>query len=323
MRDKNTELKKKVYPIDIPLLHQLLHFSEPVSLDYLDSIRDKEGTAPLLQALDKLERVGCVFSRSGNQIQLLETGIGTWADLCKLTMSSKIVKVYHSTSSTQDVAFSICKPGVVIITNEQSYGRGRMRRQWQAPADTAVLMSQMIEMPASTTLGSGVDRLTLIASVAVAEAIEGVTGHRIRPSIKWPNDIYVEGLKLCGILVEVRTGRAVVGIGVNVNILPKQFPSDLRGKVTSMRMLGEGIERVRIIIAILRTLDAALSSPVEAVLSRWRDRCLTLGTQVKYLNRGQVIEGEVVDVDADAGLILRRRTGELVYLKAHETTSHV
>ena len=118
--------------------------------------------------------------------------------------------------------------GAIVIAESQSAGRGRRGRAWVAPRSAALLFSILVK--ANDSFGSGeFPRLTHLAAVAVAGGIEGA-------QIKWPNDVYLDGRKLAGILVEARGDCAVVGIGVNVDTRAEEFPDDLDYPATSLRI---------------------------------------------------------------------------------------
>jgi len=122
-------------------------------------------------------------------------------------------------SSTMDVARSEARQGVsegtVIIAGEQTSGRGRLKRHWLSPPGNVAL--SVILHPDVSSLPC----LIMIASLAVVRSIESTTG--LKADIKWPNDILIDGKKVCGILIENeissdKTARAIIGIGVNVNL---------------------------------------------------------------------------------------------------------
>jgi len=143
--------------------------------------------------------------------------------------------------------------GAVAVAEEQTEGRGRLGRKWEAPAGTSVLVSVLL-LPAADA--ARLPELSLVAGNAVTEAIVEVTG--IEPTIKFPNDVLIGGRKVAGILAESSEGRVVLGIGVNVNQTPEQLPKNAQTEPTSLRVeLGEPVSRAQLLAAILLHLERA------------------------------------------------------------------
>src|SRR5207249_6195926 len=121
--------------------------------------------------------------------------------------------------------------GAVAVAEEQTEGRGRRGRAWEAPAGTSVLVSVLL-LPAVEA--PRLPELSLVAGGAVAQAIAEVTG--LKPAIRFPNDVLLRGKKVAGILAESSDGRVVLGIGVNANQTEDQLPPDARAEPTSLRL---------------------------------------------------------------------------------------
>ena len=197
--------------------------------------------------------------------------------------------------------------GTVVTTTEQTAGRGRQGRSWLAPPGTAVLMSLLVRdhigAPASLT-----------AAVAVCEACEAATAARC--AIKWPNDVWIEGRKVAGILVEARPDAAwtVIGIGVNVSSASADLPAAVGGSATSLEHASPpapGVEAV--LAAILSALARRLSDPSEWVLEAWRSRDVLRGEQVRWPHG----EGRAGGID-EAGRLLVERPAGIAALDAGE-----
>ncbi len=143
--------------------------------------------------------------------------------------------------------------GAVAVAEEQTAGRGRLGRSWEAPAGTSVLVSVLL-LPAVEA--ARLPELSLVAGGAVTEAIAAATG--LKPTLKFPNDVLIFGRKVAGILAESSDGRVVLGIGVNVNQTREQLPPDAQTEPTSLRAeLGEPVDRPRLLAAILFRLEQA------------------------------------------------------------------
>jgi BirA family transcriptional regulator, biotin operon repressor / biotin---[acetyl-CoA-carboxylase] ligase len=155
--------------------------------------------------------------------------------------------------STQRLLRENDEEGAVAVAEEQTEGRGRLGRSWQAPARTSVLVSVLLRPPIEP---ARLPELSLVAGGAVAEAIADVTG--IDPAIKFPNDVLIGGKKVAGILAESSEGRVVLGIGVNANQIAEQLPRDADTEPTSLRLeLGEPVDRAALLAAILLRLERA------------------------------------------------------------------
>jgi BirA family biotin operon repressor/biotin-[acetyl-CoA-carboxylase] ligase len=177
-------------------------------------------------------------------------------DGVKPLLGGRFGRVYHYAavaSSTQRMLADEDREGAVAVAEEQTEGRGRLGRSWEAPAGTSVLVSVLL-LPAVPA--ARLPELSLVAGRAVAEAIEDVTG--IEPTIKLPNDVLIAGRKVAGILAESSEGRVVLGIGVNVNQMREQLPPAAQTEPTSLRVeLGEPVSRAQLLAAILLRLQHA------------------------------------------------------------------
>ena len=191
--------------------------------------------------------------------------------------------------------------GTVVTAEEQSAGRGRHGRSWVAPAGAAVLVSLIVR-----NLDERFPLLPLAAAVAVSEAAESLAPVACR--IKWPNDVWIERRKVCGILVEGRpaAGWAVLGIGLNVTTATEDFPEELRLSATSLRAASGA--RVLVEPATKAVLDALarwLERGAPEVLDAFRTRDALRGERVRW-SEGEGIASGIDDtgallVETDAG----------------------
>jgi len=133
----------------------------------------------------------------------------------------------ESCESTQALVDTALPEGALVVADHQTAGRGRLGRSWEAPPGTALLCSILLEPPADRAA----PQLSLVAGVAVADAIEQVVG--LAAQLKWPNDVMLRRRKVAGCLAEARDGAVVLGIGVNVNQTGDQLP----GRAGSLRTL--------------------------------------------------------------------------------------
>ncbi len=334
----NSHSSSKPSGIDETVLSTLLS-GQWVSHLQLAMTNSKDTTEYMLHEFQRFRDAGCEIEEDPvNGFRLLRSGLGVWVDYLRFFHGdNRLIEVYRQTASTQDAVRRLIDVhgrgahGALAIADHQSAGRGRLGRSWVAPADSAVLVSLAHVGPPGAALQP--NHLAIAAAVAVARACLDCTAvptaqglrqrHDIR--IKWPNDILVGGRKLAGILIEAlpQQGAAIIGIGLNVSLTVTQMPADLQDRVTSLRMLGASCDRLLVLSALVRELDRALSPDADkdALVRAWRDHNHFSGNEpVTFKCDGRTIRGCVLDVDADAGLIVRMETGELVNLPAATTS---
>ena len=218
-------------------------------------------------------------------------------------------RVHHRlTDSTnaqaRELASAGAPDGTVVTASEQSAGRGRQGRTWAAPAGKALLMSALVR-----DLSNRDALLPLAVPVAVAEACEPFAGKPCQ--IKWPNDVWIDGRKLSGILLEGRPqeGWAVIGVGVNVGTTRDEFPDELRETATSLAIesgTDPGVDAV--LTAVLAALERRLADKPDAILGAWRERDLLLGSAIRW-NGG---EGTAAGLDENGGLLVDTPDGRVV-----------
>ncbi|MBA7473705.1 Bifunctional ligase/repressor BirA [subsurface metagenome] len=230
---------------------------------------------------------------------------------------------YPSLTSTMEVAKQEAQlgavDGTVVIADEQTAGRGRIKRVWLSPKGSIAL--SIILYPSVVNLPS----LIMLASLAVVHSIEAVTG--LRSQVKWPNDVLINGRKVCGILIEssVRgniVDYAIIGIGVNVNLRLSDFPEILSTATSLSAELGRDVSRLRVIrrlLAEVERLYLALQAG-GSIYEEWRDSLVTLGRRVQVKSGKTVYEGVAESVARDGSLLLRHSNGKLSKIVAGEAT---
>jgi BirA family transcriptional regulator, biotin operon repressor / biotin---[acetyl-CoA-carboxylase] ligase len=162
--------------------------------------------------------------------------------------------------STQRLLGQSDADGTVAVTEEQTEGRGRLGRRWEAPAGTSILCSILLRpaVPAER-----LHELTLVAAQACAEAIVGETG--LAATVKEPNDILIGGRKAAGILGEAREGHVILGIGINVNVRPEELPERAEIPATSLlEQTGALVERAPVLVALLERLESRYDTWVQS-----------------------------------------------------------
>jgi BirA family biotin operon repressor/biotin-[acetyl-CoA-carboxylase] ligase len=215
-------------------------------------------------------------------------------------------RVHHRvTDSTNEraklLAASGAPHGTLVTADEQSAGRGRHGRVWTGATGHSLLMSLLVR-----GLGREDALLPLVAAVAVCEACEATAPVSCR--IKWPNDVWIDGRKVSGILVEGRPqeGWAVLGIGVNVST--PEFPDELAETATSLALAaGSAPPTDEVLEALLASLDRLLVAAPAEVLAAWRERDALLDAPVAWNGgRGRgagITDAGALRVETDAGIV--------------------
>lgn len=223
----------------------------------------------------------------------------------------------EETGSTNDDARELARlgapHGLVVLAEMQRTGRGRRGAQWISPPRQNLLFSIVLRPDVPMELWP---RMAHCAAVGIATGLE-MWRPSLAPQIKWPNDVYLTGRKMGGILLEVsaqgNAAFAVLGLGLNVN--GEDFPSDLPVPATSLRVeTGCKVHREEVAGAVLRQLSLWLPRVGEdfsSVLREVRRRSLILGRRVSLLQQDVARCGTVVDFD-DSGALLFQPEGEAV-----------
>ena len=163
-------------------------------------------------------------------------------------------------ASTQRLLAVDAAEGAVVAADEQTEGRGRLGRRWDAPAGTSLLFSLLLRPAVETARWP---ELSVVAGRAVAEAIADVTG--LVPTVKHPNDVLVDGRKVAGVLAEASEGRVVLGVGVNVSQRSDELPTEVRMPPTSLELeTGSTVDRCELLVQILHRMEVRYAAWVQA-----------------------------------------------------------
>jgi BirA family transcriptional regulator, biotin operon repressor / biotin---[acetyl-CoA-carboxylase] ligase len=191
-------------------------------------------------------------------------------------------RVHHRlTDSTNERAKQLAAAGAphgtLVTADEQTAGRGRQGRAWTAPPRSAVLMSVVLrELD---------ERLPLTAAVALCEALP------VEAAIKWPNDVWIEGRKVAGILVEGRPQEGWAVLGVGVNVTTERFPAELAESATSLRLAGVQADSEAVLDGLLTSLSRWLDAPPARVLETWRSLDALRGERVRWTGGEGIADG--------------------------------
>ncbi|MCA9970619.1 MAG: biotin--[acetyl-CoA-carboxylase] ligase [Anaerolineales bacterium] len=236
-----------------------------------------------------------------------------------------------STNSTLKAMMAATPPpaGAVLLADYQTQGRGRLGRRWEAPPGSALLLSVLFrpDWPARQ-----VTWLTMIGALAVAEAIEALTG--LRTGLKWPNDVLVEQngrwRKVSGLLLEGEWGGddrllyAILGIGINVNVPAAALPAAATPATSLLAAGGTAVSRLALLGALLARLEAWYETAVGGASPQpaWQARLLTIGQAVRVTQTGAqaAIVGVAEATDAWGQLLVRDAAGILHAIAAGDVT---
>ncbi len=227
------------------------------------------------------------------------------------------LRFFERTGSTNDIALAWAAGGApdlsLVCAEEQTSGRGRGARQWFTPPGAALAFSLLLR-PHEREIPS-LSRFSGLGALAVCEALEG---RGLSPQIKWPNDVLLNGRKVCGILAEAvwlgeRLDCVVLGIGLNVTPASVPPAECLSFPATSVETeSGKRVNRPCLLADILRSLIGWRDRMAEhAFLQAWEERLAFRGQEVQILGGETPLSGTVEGLEADGGLRLRLANGEV------------
>ena len=246
---------------------------------------------------------------------------------CRVGGSLMCLETIDSTNTeAKRQAMAGAPDGLVIVSEEQTGGRGRRGRSFQSPKGKGLYLTALLRPKLDP---SQVADITAWVAVAASRAVEACCG--LRPGIKWTNDLVLGGRKLCGILTELEleaeTGEpsaVIAGIGINVGQTDGDFGPALSRVATSLEQeLGSPVRRADLAVCLLRALDdmyAAFPAAKADYLAEYRARCVTTGHEV-YLVRGEErLPAFAESVDEDFALLCRMPDGSRRRVTAGEVS---
>lgn len=208
------------------------------------------------------------------------------------------IVLFDTIDSTNAHALEKGRHGYVYVADSQTMGRGRRGRPWHSAPGLGLWFTVAFE--------ETIEGLTYAAALAVRDAI----AHHCTPKIKWPNDILLNGKKICGILTEQKDERTALGIGINVHHRLKDFPEELRDKASSLaNETSESWERAHILRDVLTHLDRNVmllrSGKFDDIRAAWVDACGLKGRRIRHGTH----TGIVSEIDLDGAIILQTSEG--------------
>ncbi|MHB8337219.1 MAG: biotin--[acetyl-CoA-carboxylase] ligase [Ignavibacteriaceae bacterium] len=200
--------------------------------------------------------------------------------------------------------------GTILLAEKQSKGRGRKERVWYSAKGQNLTFS--ILLTSKKYFGKKFNLLNFATSLSVAFALENL--FQLKTELKWPNDVLVNGKKICGILLEStsqgnKIERVVIGIGLNVN--QALFQGNFNLEPTSIKLeLGESVDREKLLAELLNTFEEILQkmeSKPDEIMKDWKDRCNLIGEKISVTEEGNTKYGIFEDLDEEGFLLLKTK----------------
>jgi BirA family biotin operon repressor/biotin-[acetyl-CoA-carboxylase] ligase len=235
----------------------------------------------------------------------------------------RVLRIFDEVDSTQNVAHSLVRQGAeegtLVLAEQQNAGRGRMGRKWFSPKGKGIWMSLVLKPTISMQF---TPQLTLLVAVALCRAIQAHIPQQV--GIKWPNDLLIHGKKISGILLESsaedeRLNYVIAGIGISVNLLPEDYPDELRAKATSLYIeKGQPVDREQLICDFLLQLEVLYELYTEQgfapIRSLWEALTISLHKPIRVHTAKGWIEGVANAIDEMGALWVTLPDGETVKL---------
>jgi len=242
----------------------------------------------------------------------------TLVDMLKTNTVGRKLKVLETTVSTQEEARALAEAGApegtLVVAEEQTGGKGRMGRKWYSPKGKGIWMSLVLRPKQPLHY---MPQLTLLSGVAVCRAVRKVTG--VMAGLKWPNDLLVDGRKICGILLESAAEDeyvryCIAGIGISANLDADDYPAELKPIATSLKIeAGKPIDRAQLIAAALEEFETLYGlyqqEGFAPIASLWEALSVTLGKRVTVGTPAGPVTGQAVKLDHSGALTIMTEDG--------------
>ncbi len=303
------------------VLYELITKKDYISGEEL-AVKFGKSRAAVWKAIKALQKDGCIIEAVTNRGYILcDEGNILNEAVIKARLKNDIkVAFYEETDSTNNQAKRLINEGVsenlLVCAAKQTAGRGRQGKSFYSPDGTGIYMSLVIHPDSS--LQNAVTATTA-AAVAVCRAIEALTD--ITPEIKWVNDVYVNGRKICGILTEAVTDFEAgtvssVIIGIGVNITTADFPKD----VENAGALNADVSRSELIAKITDELLKITLGDYSSFINYYRTHSMIIGREITFYENGTASSATALEIDETGGLVIRTPNGETRTLRSGEIT---
>ena len=229
------------------------------------------------------------------------------------------IRYFPTIDSTNTEARRLLRQGMtgscLLVAGEQTAGRGRQGKHFYSPADTGIYFSLVLPWEKDMTDAVAV---TTGTAVAVCRALEQLAG--LTPQIKWVNDVYLNGKKVCGILTEAVTPPEIqqshLIIGIGINITTAAFPQEIE----NAGALNKALNRAALVAAVCEALLQTVPEPFENYADYYRAHSLLTGKAIRFWQNGVATDATALGIDNTGGLIVRRTDGTLQTLRSGEIT---
>lgn len=239
------------------------------------------------------------------------------------------VEYFSETSSTQNIARNLAtegrKEGHLVIAEMQTAGRGRLGRTWHSPKGKGLWFSLLLQPNVPLRAMS---QLTLLTAVALCKALRDET--QLAVGIKWPNDLLIDGKKVCGILMESmaeedRIQYVIAGIGISVNLLEEDYLDELLPIAQSLRMAAnKKFAREKILASFLNRFEELYddyhANGFDDIKRNWEEMSLTMHQNVRVQQLNRTLEGAATGIDELGALLLLQENGEIVRCYSGDVT---
>lgn len=313
---QNVEMSSEKLTIPHPRMFDRAFVLVPLCDIFSDEIIKLDSLAELARVCEDFDEVK--LYKTGANIDAIEN--------IKPIIGSKIINFEELTSTndyTKILAKEGAKEGTTVIATRQTKGRGRMGRSWDSFDENGIWLSVLLRPKIEP---KDIGLLTLIFAVCVVEAIFKITN--VKCGIKWPNDIILEGKKVCGILCESSFGGencdyVIVGMGINVN--QQLFDENLKNIAISLKMhLNITYDKIEIINEVLRIADIKYknfcSGNIAQIVSLYREYCINMGQKVKIQRETEEVLCYAIDINEAGNLIVRQEDGKVEEIVSGEVS---
>ncbi len=242
-----------------------------------------------------------------------------------------VLHYYDSIDSTNVQAKRLAEEGAphgtLVTADLQTAGRGRRGRSWDSPPGSNLYFTILLRPQIAPDKAS---MLTLVMALAVAQGIKKVCGDRVQPGIKWPNDIVMDGRKVCGILTEMslsveQDSIQYVVIGVGINVRKRQFAEELQGRAIALEELSGPVNRSELLAAVLESFEGAYEAfckdeSLSCLKESYDALLVNLGRHVRVLDPKGEFEGIARGIREDGRLIVELSDGTMQDIYAGEVS---
>ncbi len=223
---------------------------------------------------------------------------------------------FQRVTSTMDVAWQLVEAeaphGMTVVALVQTAGRGRFARRWVSGEGDNLLTSVLLRPPVDAA-----PLLSIAGALAASDAVRALTG--LACTFKWPNDVLLNGRKVCGVLTEVRADTdgnviAVLGVGLNVNLRPDEYTEIAEGAASLASEMGIEFavaDAEQAFLAGLRERYSQCLDGPQALIGDWSARLATIGKEVTVRRRDGAVQGMAEGVDSEGRLLVRLASGDV------------